>query len=158
MARTSDALLLMALWCVLGGWIGALILFSVVVAPTAFQVLPGPEVAGKLVGPVLRSLNLYGMAAGAALAAVAWALSRGGRMVALPLAMSLLCAASQFGITAAIERIRPLAFGSDPDPSALARFGQLHGLSVLVFAITGLLALVLAWLHAWAQVRPDPVR
>ncbi len=158
MARTSDALLLMALWCLLGGWIGALVLFSVVVAPTAFQVLPGPEVAGKLVGPVLRSLNLYGMTAGVALSAVAWALDRKGRMVALPLAMGLLCAASQFGITAAIEQIRPLAFGSEPDASALARFGQLHGLSVLIFGITGLLALLLAWLHASAQVRADPAR
>ena len=56
------------LWCLLGIWIGGLLLFSVVVAPTAFSALPGPDLAGKIVGPVLRSLNLYGMVAGPALA------------------------------------------------------------------------------------------
>jgi len=150
--RIADVFLVAGLWCLLGGWIGALLLFSIVVAPTAFQVLPNPELAGRLVGPVLRSLNLYGALAGLALAALAWQLGRGAWLVALPLALAALSLVSQFGITAEIERIRPLAFGAAPDAAALARFGRLHGLSVLLFGITGIAALVLAWFHARAEV------
>jgi hypothetical protein len=149
--RIANVFQLTALWCLLGGWIGALLLFSVVVAPTAFQVLSGPETAGKLVGPVLRSLNLYGAAAGVALAVLAARLGRGRLLMVLPLVMGLLCLVSQFGVTAEIERIRPLAFGPAPDGAALARFGRLHGLSVTLFGITGVSALVLAWLHAGAE-------
>jgi len=150
--RTADVLVMAALWCLLGGWIGSLLLFSVVVAPTAFRVLPGPEAAGKLVGPVLQSLNLYGMVAGLSLALLASRLRRRVLLVVLPLAMAILCLVSQFGVTAGIERIRPLAFGAAPDPAALARFGWLHGLSVMLFGITGVSALLLAWLHARAEV------
>jgi len=151
--RTLDVLLVASLWCLLGGWIGALVLFSVVVAPVAFQVLPSSEVAGKLVGPVLRSLNLYGAATGVALAAIAWHFRRGWLAVVLPLVLTLLALISQLGITAAIERVRPLAFGPTPDPAALAEFGRLHALSVALFGVTGVTALVLAWLHARADVK-----
>lgn len=153
MRRITDVLLLACLWCLLGGWIGALLLFSAVVAPTAFRTLPGPEAAGRLVGPVLQSLNLYGAAAGVALGILARMLRRSWVMTAIPLVMSALALLSQLGVTAAIERIRPLAFGPEPDPAALARFGQLHGLAVLLFGAVGLLALLLAWLHAGAEVR-----
>jgi hypothetical protein len=150
--RTFDVLLVMSLWCLLGGWIGALVLFSVVVAPVAFQVLPSSELAGKLVGPVLRGLNLYGAAAGLALAALGWRLRRALLPVVLPLVLTLLTLVSELGITAAIEKVRPLAFGPAPDPAALADFGRLHGLSVALFGVTGVTALALAWLHARADV------
>ena len=55
-----------ALWLLLGGWIGAWLLFGGVVAPTAFRTLPSTEVAGLLIGPVLTWLHLYGAAAGIA--------------------------------------------------------------------------------------------
>ena len=152
MTRAGEALLSGATICLLGGWVGALLLFSVVVAPTAFQVLPGPEVAGKLVGPVLRSLNLYGALAGLALAAIAWIRGRGVVALALPLMLSVLCLISQFGITASIEEIRPLAVGQPPDTAALARFGQLHAASVAIFGLVGILALVLVGIHARADV------
>jgi hypothetical protein len=140
------------LWCLLGGWVGALLFFGVVVAPTTFQALPSPELAGKIVGPVLRSLNLYGMAAGPALAFLAWRLRRGKLLVALPLILSLAAVVSEFGIASAIQSIRPLAFGPEPDAAALLRFGQLHRIAVDLFTLTGILALLLALLHAWADV------
>jgi hypothetical protein len=59
---------------------------------------------------------------------------------------------SQFGVTAAIERLRPLAFGASPDAAALASFGSLHRASVVIFGAVGLAALLLAWLHARAEV------
>jgi hypothetical protein len=150
--RTGDVLAVAGLFCLLGGWLGALLLFGVVVAPTAFRVLPGPEMAGKLVGPVLGSLNRYGIGAGVALAGIARILGRRWLLTVLPLAMAAMACISEFGITAAIARVRPLAFGPDPDPAALARFGQLHGLSVALFGITGVTGLFLVWLHARAEV------
>ncbi len=152
MSRSGEALLAGALYCLLGGWVGALFLFSVVVAPTAFQVLPSPEVAGKLVGPVLRWLNFYGAAAGLALAAIGWVRGRGPLALALPLILTALCLFSQLGIAAAIEEIRPLAFGQPPDAPALQRFGQLHAASVAIFGTVGILALLLVGVHARADV------
>jgi hypothetical protein len=99
------------LWLLLGGWLGAWILFAFVVAPTAFRVLPSTQIAGELVGPVLAALHLYGVGAGIALAVLAWALARTGAGVWIPLAMGALCLLSQFGVTGQIEAIRGLAFG-----------------------------------------------
>ncbi len=144
-------LVVAGLWCLLGSWIGGLLLFAFVVAPTAFTALPSAELAGKIVGPVLRSLNLYGMAAGPALALLAWRLGRSRLLVALPLILGLAACVSEFGITAAIDGIRPLAFGSPPDTAALQRFGELHRVAVGVFTLTGTGTVVLALLHAWAD-------
>ncbi len=147
------ALASMAVLCLLGGWIGALVLFAVVVAPTAFSALPDSQTAGRVVGPVLRSLNLYGAIAGPILAALAIALGRGRLAIGLPLVLAAVCLYSQFGITAEIEEIRPLAFGQPPDPAALLRFGSLHRWSVTLYGVTGLSALALAFLHARTESR-----
>lgn len=143
--------MLTGLWCLLGGWVGCLLLFAVVIAPTAFSALPSPDLAGKVVGPVLRSLNLYGMTAGPVLALVAWRLRRGKLLVLLPLALAASAAIAEFGITATIESIRSQAFGPEPDAAALQRFGQLHRIAVGLFACTGIGATLLACLHGWAQ-------
>lgn len=49
---------------VLAVWLGAMTVFSFVVAPTAFAVLPTRELAGTLVTGVLSKIDLAGMAAG----------------------------------------------------------------------------------------------
>ena len=59
-----------ALWLLLGGWFGSWFSFGVLVAPLAFRLLPTTEIAGKLIGPVLTALHLYGAAAGLGLALV----------------------------------------------------------------------------------------
>lgn len=151
-----DVLMVAGLWCLLGIWIGGLLLFSVVVAPTAFSALPGPDLAGKIVGPVLRSLNLYGMVAGPALALLALRRGRGWLLVALPLILGLAAFVSEFGITAAIAELRPLAFGPQPDSAALQRFGQLHRAAVTLFTAIGAGTVALALLHAAADVRERP--
>lgn len=152
MSRFAEGLFAGMTYCLLGGWVGALLLFGLVVAPAAFSVLPSPEMAGKLVGPVLRSLNHYGAVAGPVLALIAWMRSRGRVALALPLVLSVLCLASQLGITGAIEEIRPLAFGQPPDPAALARFGQLHAASVAIYGVVGVGALILVGVHARIDV------
>ena len=64
-------------WLILGTWTGAWVLFALVIAPTALRVLPGSQAAGQLIGPVLESLHLYGIAAGVALAGLSLLLRRG---------------------------------------------------------------------------------
>ena len=147
-----------ALWLLLGSWVGAWLLFGLVVAPITFRSLPEPGSAGRLVGPVLTALHLYGVGAGIALARLAWALRRGGALVALPLLMSGLCLVSQFGVTPQIAEIRGLVFGSGGDVETALRFGQLHRISLALFSVVGFGALALIGLHAHAEstaaVRP----
>lgn len=143
-----------ALWLALGVWIGAWTLFGAVVAPTAFRVLPTTEMAGALVGPMLRALHLYGACAGVALALLARALGRGPLCVGLPFLLAALCLYSEFGITAEISEIRDLAFGPEGSAKASARFQSLHRRSVAVFASVGVGALVLLGLHARAESPP----
>jgi Domain of unknown function (DUF4149) len=140
-----------ALLVLLGGWVGAWLLFGLVVAPTAFRVLPSIEEAGTLVGPVLSALHLYGVVAGVLLAALALALGRGLACTALPLAMSAACAYSQFGVSAEISEIRQLAFGPHGSEAAAARFTHLHHVSVVIFVCVGIAALALCVLHARAD-------
>lgn len=153
MRRAVDVLVVAGLWCLVGSWIGGLLLFGFVVAPTAFSALPSPDLAGKIIGPVLRSLNLYGMVAGPLLAVLAIRLRRALHLVLLPLALGLAAFIAEFEVTTAIEAIRPLAFGPQPDPAALARFGWLHRVAVTLFGSIGVGTLVLALLHAVADVR-----
>jgi hypothetical protein len=151
-ARGADAVWLRALsWLLLGGWIGAWVLFAFVVAPTAFRVLPSTQIAGQLIGPVLTTLHLYGAAAGVTLSCLAWGLSRTGVRVWLPLAMSALCLVSQFGVTSRIEAIRPLVFGPQGGPEFAARFQLLHQLSMGIYTAVGLAAFVLVALQARAD-------
>ncbi len=142
-----------ALWLLLGSWVGGWLLFGIVVAPIAFAALTEPGAAGRLVGPVLTVLHLYGASAGIALALLAWALGRGALLVALPLLMSGLCLVSQFGVTPQIAEIRDRVFGSGGDVETAASFGRLHSLSLAIFSSVGFGALALIALHAHAESR-----
>ena len=151
-ARGVGAVWLRALsWLVLGGWLGAWVLFAFVIAPTAFRVLPSTEIAGHLIAPVLATLHLYGVVAGLALAALAWGLARTGWCVWLALSMSALCAVSHFGVTAQIEAIRPLVFGPQGSPEVAARFQLLHRISMGIYTCVGLAGFLLVALHARAD-------
>jgi hypothetical protein len=138
-------------WLLLGGWVGAWVLFAFVVAPTAFRVLPSTHAAGQLVGPVLGALHVYGAVAGVALALASWGLNRTGPCVWLPLVMSALCLASQFGVTAQIEAVRPLVFGPEGSPEMAARFQLLHRLSMGIYTAVGIAGFLLVALHARAD-------
>jgi hypothetical protein len=140
-----------ALWLLLGGWLGSWGAFAMLVAPAAFRVLP-TGLAGDLVAPLLAALHLGGAASGLALALLAWVLARGRLAIALPLALSALCLISHFGVTPQIAELREAVRGAGSEAAA-ARFQRLHGLSMLLFSAVSLGALVLAGLHARADVR-----
>lgn len=150
--RLLGAALRSLLWILLGGWVGSWLLFALVVAPTAFRVLPSHDAAGALVGPVLEALHLYGAAAGFALAALAFALRRGALRVALPLAMTAACLYSQFGVSAELAEIRHLAFSPEGSEAVAARFNELHRVSMTIYSAVLVSALVLVALHAVSDV------
>lgn len=147
--------LLAARWLTLGGWLGSWALFAIVIAPTAFRVLPSGEVAGALVAPVLRSLHLYGMAAGAVLFAIAFALRESRLLIGLPALLALLCGATEFGVTAAITDIRPSSFGPGTPEGAAARFSTLHQLSRILFGTVLAGVALLTVLHSRGQGNRD---
>ena len=141
-----------ALWLLLGSWIGAWLCFGLVVAPTAFRVLPSLEIAGRLIGPVLDALHWYGALAGVLLALLALGLGRSRGLALLSLAAAALCAVSQLAITPQIEAIRPLLHGPQGSPELAARFNQLHQLSVAIFCAVGVATLALLAGHVRADL------
>jgi hypothetical protein len=143
------------LWLLLGGWIGSWASFGLLVAPTAFRVLPSTELAGRVVGPVVGALHAYAMGAGVLLAVLAWSLGRGFWLVLLPLAAAALCAYSELSVTAQIAAIRPLVFGPEGSPELAARFQHLHRVSVAIFVAVGLSTLVLIVAHVRADASRD---
>ena len=147
--------LLSARWLLLGGWHGSWALFAFSIAPTAFRVLPSGEVAGALVAPVLRTLHLYGLAAGVALFAIAFALRERALVLGVTAALALLSAVTEFGVTAAITDIRPSQFGPGTPEGAAARFADLHHLSRVLFGVILAGVAFLTVLHARQSAPPD---
>jgi len=137
---------LSAFWILLGCWIGGMLFFALVIAPTAFRELPR-ELAGVVASHSLRVLHLYGGAAGVVLAGLTLLLGRGLRLAALPLLLAAACLYSHFGITGEMAELHPRAFGPTAEAAARARYNQLHGRSMWVYTLVGAGALLLPPLH-----------
>jgi hypothetical protein len=138
------------LWLALGGWIGAMVFFSGVVAPAAFAVLPSPELAGRVVARSLRVLHLGGAGIGVLLSGLAWRLGRSRSLIWLPVLLAGLCLISHFGVSGALAEMRAMA-EFETDPALRARFAVLHRVSVAVFALVLLSAMGLLVLHVRAD-------
>ena len=116
-------------------WIGAALLFTVVVAPAAFSVLPTRTLAGALVGRVLPVIFYAGVVIGSLIVVLeligrtgAWGRSAAGAISALA------CALAQLVVGTRIDRLRaaiggPLDALAADDPRRVA-FGRLHAISV----------------------------
>jgi hypothetical protein len=127
-------------------WLGAATIFSAVVAPALFDVLPTRTLAGLVVGRVLPVIFYTGMA----LAALDLLIElRGARHVGRLMAdaaMLLTCAAAQFLVS---PRIGARALGDRrPDRAARSRrlasprMRRLHAVSVGLLGIAMIAALV----------------
>ena len=136
---------------VLAGWFGSWTLFALVIAPTAFQVLPSQAAAGTLVGPVLKNLHDYGIFAGIALALLGGLLRRGRLAIVIPVVLTALCAISEYLVTPAIAELQPRSFGVAQEKEAAERFSDLHQISRYLFGIVQFGTLGLIVLYA----RPD---
>ncbi len=142
-------------------WIGGLIFFAFVLAPTAFQVLPSTHLAGNVVGRALSKLHWIAIISGVVFLVSSLLYSRltdgtahifAGRhmLLCLMLALTLL---SQFWIMPRMDTLRAQVsdFASVPiDNPARIQFDALHVWSTRVEGAVLLLGLVVAYLTAGA--------
>jgi hypothetical protein len=138
-----------AVWpaLVVAVWLGSAVLFSLVVAPAAFAVVPTRALAGLLVGRVLRVVLLGGVVAGGIVVAGAWAGGVSGRARAVCAGAGLVtvvaCGVAQWVVGARIADVRA-GIGASLDALAVTdprrvAFGRLHALSVALLGL-GMLA------------------
>jgi uncharacterized membrane protein len=142
-------------------WIGGLIFFAFVLAPTAFQVLPNPHLAGNVVGRALGKLHWIAIVSGCVFLAssllysrltdgTAHALALRHVLIGLMLGLTLL---SQFWIIPKMDTLRATVsdFATVPlDNPVRVQFDALHGWSTRVEGAVLLLGLVAIYLTAVA--------
>jgi len=134
---------------VLGFWIGVMALFSFVVAPSAFAVLPSTDIAGNLVSRVLAVTEIIGIAVSVVLL-ISLFLSREPRSASriaelIGYIVTLLAMiASHFFISARLHELRTGA----PDR---VLFDRLHQLSVASMSLCLVVALTLVILLLWSR-------
>jgi uncharacterized membrane protein len=120
----------------LGVWVGGIIFFSFVVAPSAFAVLPTSQMAAGIVGVTLTDLHLIGIACGIVflIASFLLKLRSAKALRSLVTVMLVLSALSLFGIMPQIQRIRSQVGGSiealPSQDAGRAAFDRLHQMSV----------------------------
>ena len=113
-------------------WIGGIIFFALVLAPTLFTVL-APQLAGHVVSPALIKLHWIGLFSGGIFLLCSLAYNHAkhsqprlfGATHVLVLIMLILTAISQFVITPRMRELREGPSGLDA-PNARARFNRLH--------------------------------
>ena len=133
-------------------WVGGIIFFAFVMAPTLFTVLP-PQLAGNVVSPSLTKLHWIGLVAGIVLLAcsVACNLAKHGQLrlfgasQVMILVMLILTGISQFSVTPRMRELRAGQSNLDTT-SAGAEFDRLHRWSTRLeggVLILGLMVVVL---------------
>ncbi len=140
-------------------WIGGLIFFAFVLAPTAFQVLPNTHLAGNVVGRALGKLHWMAIVSGAVFLICSFLYSHFTQGTAHVFAtrhvfvvvMLVLTLISQFGIIPRMDTLRAQVgdFAVVPvDNPARVQFDALHVWSTRVEGIVLLLGLVVIYLTA----------
>jgi uncharacterized membrane protein len=138
-------------------WIGGLIFFAFVLAPTAFQVLPSTHLAGNVVGRALGKLHWIAIFSAIIFLVSSMIYSRivdgtahvfalRNVLICLMLALTLL---SQFGIIPRMDTIRAQVadFASVPVDNPLRmQFDALHAWSTRVESAVLLLGLIVVYL------------
>ena len=140
-------------------WLGGLIFFAFVLAPTAFAVLPSRHLAGSVVGRSLTSLHWMAIIAGVIFLASSILYSRLTKgtphvfaarhvLICLMLALTLI---SQFGIMPRMDTLRASIGEIDsvpPNNPTRMQFDGLHVWSTRVESGVFLLGLVVVYLTA----------
>ncbi len=160
----------------LGLWLGAAVLFSAVVAPTAFHVLRSfnlpnaGEIAGTIVSHTLSIVNISGFVLSLVLMIIALGLKRNHSRRRLTVQMLLLAtmaiatAGGEWIIAARMRALRaamvlPIDQVSASDPKRMA-FAALHGYSVAALGVAIIAALLACFivgnrsrtLHEWERI------
>lgn len=143
----------------LAAWIGAIIFFSFIAAPTIFQAVP-VEVAGKVVSRIFPRYYLLGFGAGIlALVSFLGLASMSGEWGALKVFNALLLAGMlgtglyagtlvQSQVNEARRQIEQVADRSQVSPDLKAEFDRGHRLAVILNAVVLLLGLLVLLLTA----------
>ena len=134
-------------------WAGSLWTIGFIVAPTLFATLSDRVLAGNIAGSMFRAEAWLSIACAVVLLALLqWspgALEPKRRRLLGALVLSMLVCAllSHFGISPLMAELKAQAQGSSGimDEAMRSRFGMLHGVSTLIFAVQSLLAGVLIW-------------
>lgn len=134
-------------------WAGSLWTIGFIVAPTLFATLSDRVLAGNIAGSMFRAEAWLSIACAVVLLALlqwgAGALEPKRRRLlgALVLAMLVCALLSHFGISPLMAELKAQAQASSGimDEAMRSRFGMLHGVSTLIFAVQSLLAGVLIW-------------
>lgn len=147
----------------LGIWLGALVYFAFVLAPTAFLSLPSQDLAGAFVGVTLGLLHQIGVAAAIVFLAAAVGIARSFKSLVQPAGicvwiMLLLTLVLQRVVMPRMDTLRvdmgSIAATPPQSPSRIA-FDRLHGISVKLEG--GVLLLGLAGLFLTVRERePRP--
>lgn len=142
-------------------WLGAIVFFGAVVAPTLFSVLPTRQLAGMVVTRTLTALHWIGIASGIVFAFTSMVRSRLALGTAQPLAprhllvyfMIVLVLFSQFVISARMNTLR-FAMGEIDrlplDDARRVEFNRLHHWSTTIEVIVLGLGLAVLYLTARA--------
>lgn len=142
-------------------WLGGLIFFAFVLAPTAFAVLPTRHLAGNVVARSINALHWIGLVSGILFLVCSLAYNRLARGSAQPFAarhilivlMLALTLISQFGIIPRMDTLRASLGEIDsvpPTNPARMQFDALHVWSTRVEGGVLLLGLVAVYLTAAA--------
>lgn len=132
-------------------WAGSLWTIGFVVAPTLFGTLSDRVLAGNIAGSLFRAEAWLSIACAVVLLALLqWAPGalepkRRRLLGALVLSMLVCALVSHFGITPLMSELKAQAPSGIMDDAMRSRFGMLHGVSTLVFAVQSLLAGILIW-------------
>ena len=132
-------------------WAGSLWAIGFVVAPTLFGTLSDRVLAGNIAGSMFRAEAWLSIACAALLLALLqWAPGalepkRRRLLGALVLSMLVCALVSHFGITPLMAELKAQAPSGIMNDAMRSRFGMLHGVSTLVFAVQSLLAGILIW-------------
>ncbi len=140
-------------------WLGGLIFFAAVVAPTVFKVLPTHELAGTVVTRALASLHWMGLVSGVVFAVCSMMYANATHGSPEPLAprhilvylMLALTVASQFGISPKMHALRTAMVKVDDVPQDDPRrveFNRLHAWSTRLEGGVFFAGLVLLFLTA----------
>lgn len=140
-------------------WIGGLLFFAFVLAPTAFQILPNSHLAGNLVGSALNKLHWIAIVSGVVFLASSLLYTRISTGDGHPLAMRhvligamlILTLFSQFWIIPRMDTLRARVgdFANVTlDNPARVQFDALHVWSTRVEGAVLLLGLVVIYLTA----------
>jgi hypothetical protein len=143
-------------------WLGGLIFFAFVLAPTLFSVLPTRHLAGSVVTRSLTALHWIGIGSGLVFLASSMIHSRLANGVTQPLAarhllivvMLALTLALQFGISPKMAELRASMGEIDRvplDDPARVQFNALHAWSTRLEGGVLLLGLAVTYLVALAQ-------